>query len=247
MVVLRNEKRAALMARLGQIISLVGMGVLILGLLVIFLVDDNRVFLYQLVALAVGFILSQVGLYLNHRFGRKPRPDQILDTAVEKFARKDGRMYHFELPAEHVLLLPSAVLVFIAKYQGGNISVKGDAWKQSGIGFRGMLGQERLGNPSKDVVKALDKMTAFIASAAPAASDAPLIPIIVFTASNIGNLDTEHSTTPALYHTKLNGYLRQRKDLQKAMPAATYQALRQAFDAKAADVIPETVAAQEAK
>lgn len=247
MIVLRDESRVARMARLGQITSLVGLGVLILGLLIIFIAEGNLVFVYQLIALAVGFGLSQVGLYFNHRYGRKPRPDQVLDGAVGKFARKDGRLYHFELPADSVLLLPSAVIVFITKFQNGKIVAEGDSWKQTGIGMRGTIGQERLGNPAKDADQAMAKMRAFIAKSAPSAVDAPIFPVIVFTSDTISSLDTDRSTIPAMYHKKLGGYLRQRKDLQKPMPVDAYDALRLAFDAEAADLIEETVDAADSE
>lgn len=241
MVVLRDEKRVARLARLGQIASLAGLATLVLGLLFIFIANNELVFIYQLIALSIGFALSQVGLYYTHRYQRKPRPDEVLDRAAGKYARKDGRMYHFELPAENVLLLPSATIVFITKFQSGKISVDDDDWKQAGLGLRGWFGQERLGNPSQEANKAVAKMRDFIAANAPTAVDAPLLPIIVFTADNIDNLDTGKSTIPAMHHKKLSGYLRQRKDLQKAMPADVYADLRQAYDAEAANLIEETV------
>lgn len=241
MVVLRDEQRVARLARLGQVLSLAGLGVLVVGLLFIFISDSELVFLYQLIALTVGFVLSQIGLYYTHRYQRKPRPDLVLDRAAGKYARKDGRMYHFELPAEHVLLLQSAVIVFILKYQSGNISVDGDSWRQTGLGLRGWFGQERLGNPSAEADKATAKMQEFIAKQAPEATSAPLFPIIVFTSDAIGSLETENSRIPAMYHKKLAGYLRQRKDLQKAMPPNAYDALRAAFDAEAADLVEESV------
>ena len=119
MIVLRDEKRIARLARLAQIISVGGLGVLVVGLLFIFIFDDNpNVFLFQLMALFVGYALSQVGLYLAHRYLRKPRLDLVLDKAAGKYARKDGRLYHYLLPAPHVLLLPVGVVVLVAKYQG---------------------------------------------------------------------------------------------------------------------------------
>ncbi|MEZ4519175.1 MAG: nuclease-related domain-containing protein [Chloroflexota bacterium] len=241
MVVLRDEKRVARLARLGQVLSLAGLATLVLGLLVIFIGQSNLIFIYQLVALAAGFALSQIGLYYTHRYQRQPRPDEVLDRAAGKYAHKNGRMYHYELPADHVLLLPSAVIVFITKFQGGNITANGDNWQQTGLGLRGWFGQERLGNPTNDADKAMGKMRAFIASHAPEAVDVPFFPIIVFTSETIGDLDVAKSNIPAMYHKKLTGYLRQRKDLQKAMPIEAYDALREAFDAEAANLIEETV------
>ena len=92
MKVLRDEKRIAKLARLGQIASLLGLVALVVGLLFIFMSENPNVFLYQLVALVVGFGLSQVGLYLAHRYLRRPRMDQVLDKSAGKFARKDSRL-----------------------------------------------------------------------------------------------------------------------------------------------------------
>ena len=92
MKVLRDEKRIAQLARIGQITSLVGLLALVAGLLVIFLGENPNIFLYQLAGLVIGFGLSQVGLYLAHRYLRRPRMDQVLDKSAGKFARKDSRL-----------------------------------------------------------------------------------------------------------------------------------------------------------
>lgn len=241
MIVLRDEQRIARLGRISQFLSLGALLALVGGLLVIFINRTESALIYQLMALVVGLGLSQVGLYLAHRFLRKPRPDQMLDKAVGKFARKDGRLYHYLLPAPHVLLLPSAVVVLVAKYQTGRIQAEGDKWTQSGIGLQRFFGQAGLGNPTKDAQTMTGKMTDFIEKEAPAAKDAPIFPIIVFTAPSVERLEVSESSVPAMLHTKLNGYLRQQKALQKPMPPEAYAALRTAFDRKAGGLAEETV------
>lgn len=245
MVVLRDEKRIATLGKLGRWLSLAGLLALVAGLLFIFIRDQN-VFVYQLIALVIGWALAQVGLYLSHRFLRKPRPDQVLDKAAKPIARKDGRLYHYLLPAPHVLLLPGAVIVLIAKYQTGRISAYGDQWKQAGLGMRRYFGQENLGNPTKDAETDVSKMAAFIAEHAPEAVGAPVTPIIVFTADNIDSLDIKESRIPAVHHSKLAGVIKQRKELQVPMPREQYDALRAAFDAKAPGLAVESLDADPA-
>lgn len=241
MVSIRDERKIARLGRLAQILSLAGLAVLVGGLLLIFITENVNVFVYQLIALVIGFIFSQFGLHLAHRYLRRPRLDQVLDKAAGKFARKDGRLYHYLLPAPHVLLLPTGVAVLAAKFQSGRISANGDTWKQAGLGMRGFFGREGLGNPTREVEAMTARMEAFIAEAAPAAADAPLFPIIVFTAQNITSLDVKESRIPAVHASKLSGALRQQTINLKPMPREAYDALRAAFDAQASHVIEETV------
>ena len=241
MIVLRDEKRIAQLARVGQITSLVGLLVLVGGLLIIFFSQNPNIFLFQLAALVVGFALSQVGLGLSHRYVRRPRMDQVLDRSVGKFARKDGRLYHYLLPAPHVLLLPSGVVVLLAKYQTGRISAQGDQWRQTGLGLRRYFGRESLGNPTREVEKQTAKVAALIEAAAPTAGDVPILPVIVFTTPNLDSLEVKESRIPATHAAKLSAVLRQHTTTWKPLPKADYDAVRAAFDAQAGHLLEERV------
>ena len=242
MIVLRDEQRIARLGRLAQILSLAGLGALVVGLVIIFVFDDQaNVFLYQLLALLVGYSLSQIGLHYAHRYLRQPRMDVVLDRAASKFARKDGRLYHYLLPAPHVLLLPTGVAVLTAKFQNGRISANGDNWQQTGLGMRRFFGREGLGNPTREAEAQVGKMAEFILEHAPAAANAPLFPIIVFTAQNIAALDVKESRVPAVHASKLSGALRQQSINLKPLPKEQYDALRAAFDAQAVHLLETTV------
>ncbi len=241
MVVLRDEKRIAQLARLAQILSFAGLGALVAGLLFVFLSEDPNVFYYQLIALVVGFTLSQIGLHFAHRYLRQPRMDETLDKAAGKFAKRDGRLYHYLLPAPHVLLLPAGVAVLTAKFQNGRISAEGDNWRQAGLGLRRFFGRETLGNPSREAEAQTAKVTAFIEEHAPAAAGVPVFPIIVFTSPNIASLEVKESRIPAVHASKLSGALRQRTINLKPMPREQYDALRAAFDARAEHLIEAQV------
>lgn len=240
MVVLRDEKRIANLAKLGRALSLAGLAALGIGLVLIFLPETN-VFLYQMIALVVGWALAQVGLYFSHRYLRRPRMDMVIDKAVSKFGKKDGRLYHYLLPAPHVLLTPGGVVVMNAKYQTGRISADGDKWTQAGLGMRRFFGQENLGNPTREVEEMVRKMAADVAQNAPAAAGVPILPLIVFTTDSKDSLETKGSRIPAMHHSKVEGHLKQRKELQTPMSAEAYAALRAAFDARAGNLLAESV------
>jgi len=238
MVILRDDQRIARLKRISQITSFVGMGVLLIGLFLVFLPNTANLFFYQLVALFAGWMLSQIGIYLGHRYLRDPRPDEVLDDILRKVAR-DGRLYHYLLPAAHVLLIPTGIIVFIPKYQGGNISVDGEKWKQSGMGLRRFFGQERLGNPTREAMLGVEAIASYLNKNAPSVEEVPIGALIVFTNKGNKNLDLKKSTVPAMHFTKVKGYLRQRKG-ETPMPDEVFAAVQAAFDLKASHLLEET-------
>ena len=238
MVILRDDQRIARLKRISQITSFVGMGVLLVGLFLVFLPNTANLFFYQLVALFVGWMLSQIGIYLGHRYLRDPRPDEVLDDVLKKVAR-NGRIYHYLLPAPHVLLIPTGIIVFIPKYQTGDISVDGDKWKQSGLGLRRFFGQERLGNPTREAMLNVEAIANYLNKNAPSVEEVPIGALIVFTNKGNKNLDLKKSSIPAMHFTKVKGYLRQQKG-EAPMPDEVFTAVQEAFDKKASHLIDET-------
>jgi len=191
--------------------------------------------LFQTVALVGGFALTQYGLYLQHRYSRSPRPDEVLDDAVKAVAR-DGVLYHYLLPAPQVLLTPAGPIIFVLKYQTGVIQAEGDNWSQKGLGFRRFFGQESLGNPTRDAEKMVKSLAGYISQNAPEIEEVPIAAMIVFTSKNKDELDVSNSRIPAMHFSKVRGFLKQ-QGKGKALPEADYDTLRAAFDEAAGDLV----------
>ena len=237
MVILRDDQRISRLRRLSQITSFLGMGILLTGMLILFLPDAENLIVYQLVALFFGWMLSQVGIYLGNRYVRDPRPDEVLDGVLRKVAR-NGRIYHYLLPAAHVLLIPSGIIVFTPKYQAGKISVDGDKWKQTGLGLRRFFGQERLGNPAREAALRVEAVASYLNKNAPSVEEVPIAAMIVFTAKGNKDLDLKNSNIPAMHFTKVKGYLRQQKR-EQTISEEDFAAIQAAFDKKAAHLLDE--------
>lgn len=233
MVIIRNEQRIKRLRLISQIVSFLGMGALLAGLALLFVVNDPSIFIYQLIALAIGYFLSQIGIYLAHLYVRKPRPDEVLDEALRGYAKgKNGRIYHYVLPVHHVLLLSTGIIILNAKYQTGKISVQGDKWQQKGLGLRRFFGQENLGNPTKETEKSIAAVANFINQHAPEVEEIPIAALIVFTSNGLVKYDFKQSSIPAMPFTKVKKYLTQ-KNRSTPIPEADYNAVRAAFDALA--------------
>lgn len=233
MVIIRNEQRIRQLKLLSQVVSFLGMGALIAGLVLVFTSEDPAVLFYQLAALFIGFVLSQVGIYLAHLYVRSPRPDEVLDDAIRGYAKgKNGRIYHYILPVRHVLLLPTGIIIFIAKYQTGKISVDGDKWQQKGLGLRRFFGQENLGNPTREAENSIAALASFLKKQAPEVEEVPIAALIVFTSTGLKEYDLKNSSIPAMPFNKVKKYLQQ-KGRSTPLPSADYEAIRAAFDALA--------------
>ena len=234
MIIIRDENRISKMRKRSQQATLVGFLFLIGGFVLVFIEIQNLI-LFQMLALLAGWILSQIGIYLAHRYARDPRPDEVLDQAVRPVGRS-SRLYHYVLPAPHVLLAPAGPIVFNLKYQSGDITAYGDTWKQKGIGFRRFFGQEGLGNPARETEKMINNLAAHIREHAPEVDEVPIGALIVFTSKDIKNLDVSESSIPAMHFSKVKGFLKQ-KGLGKSIPKDHYDAILAAFDAAAVGIV----------
>jgi hypothetical protein len=75
----------------------------------------------SLIALFLGFLLSQVGIYHSNHYARRPRPDELLNQALKGL---DGRytLYHYSSPVSHLLVGPSGIWILMPRFQRGEIS-----------------------------------------------------------------------------------------------------------------------------
>jgi len=143
-----NEKLIKRNGRLGQIATITGLLVLVGGMIISFRYPNFAGIAW--IALLVGFALSQIGLYFGNRWGKHPRPDELLNQGL-KALNDQYTIYHYLTPAAHLLVGPSGIWVLMPYYQVGKIIYEKGRWKQKGGGFMQrylrVLGQEGLGRP----------------------------------------------------------------------------------------------------
>lgn len=210
MQVITNEKLIRNRARLGRVASFVGLGILILGLVASFF----QWLLVSFGCLLVGFLLSQVGIYHANRWVKQPRPDQTLAKILKGL---DNRyyLYNYVLPAPHVLLAPFGLCVINPKDQAGKIRCQGEKWRHETGRKRilRLLGQEGLGNPTKEVRAVTERLRRFLAQLLPD-NDMPIEGVVVFTNPQV-DLEAENSSVPVLDGKQFKFFLR---DLSKERP-----------------------------
>ena len=220
-----NEKLIKRQATIGKWASLLGMAALFGGLVVSWRWPDQLTISFG--CLIVGFILASIGTHNMNRWVKEPRADQALAKALKGFDNKHF-LYHYTLPATHVLLAPSGLFVFMVKDHHGEIRCEGEKWRQKFNWGRLLLffGQEGLGNPTREVRGEIAGLRRFLDSKLPEADDVPIEGLIVFTNSR-ARLELINPAVPVESSNKLKNFLRQLK--KKRISAEQREELAQIF------------------
>ena len=219
MKILTHEKNIKRNARIGQYTSLAALLILAGGMYVSF-VYPNQLYI-SFAALLIGFILSQVGIFFGNRWGRHPRVDEKITSAL-KGLTKDYTLYHFLTPVNHLLVGPAGVWIIEPYYQRGTITYDKGKWKQKGGGillsYLKVFAQEGLGRPDLEAKADQDTLSAHFKKTL--GEDQPIPPVnsvLVFTDER-AVLNAEGSPTPAMKIENLKEFLRKFAK-QAALPA----------------------------
>src|SRR4030043_580272 len=144
----RNDKLIKRNRLLGQIATISGLLVLAGGMFVSFKFTQFAALSW--IALLVGFALSQIGLYNGNRWGRSPRPDELINQALKSLSDQYS-LYHYLSPAAHLLVGPAGIWVLVPYHQVGKIVFEKGRWRQKGGGFMQRylraFAQEGIGRP----------------------------------------------------------------------------------------------------
>ena len=228
MRVFRNDKLIESRARIGRISGFAGLGLLFAGLFISF---RPEYFLYAYLVLILGIILASIGTYNASKWLASPRADEALEIALKGLDNKH-LLYNYLLPAEHVLLSPYGVYVFIVKRLDGRITCEGERWRQKFSFLRLLQGmsRERLGNPTQDLRWAMDRVRQLLE---PEVGDeeVPIAGMIVFS-NDKAELDVTGSPVPVLPAKKLKRHLRSAFKAGRRLPEDTRRELERILDEK---------------
>lgn len=209
MKIIKNEKLIERNGKIGNWTSLGALLVLGGGMYLSF--SKPEYFVYSLVCLAVGFIMTQVGMYMGSRWGRSPRPDEKLDAGL-KGLHSEFSIYHYSSPVSHLLVGPSGVWVLLPYHQGGSIQFEKNRWRLKGGSFvqkyMRIFGQEGLGRPDLEADSETKTLTKFFAKKLGESAIPEVKAILIFTNDEV-ELDAGDSPIPAMKTKQLKEFLRQ--------------------------------------
>ena len=157
-----NTTRIAKGARLGKIATFTGLGFLVLGLIASLTLQAAGLLWVSFVCLLLGILVSSVGTMNMNRWVREPRADQALAQALKGFDDR-YRLYSHLLPAPHVLLSPTGLVVLTPMGQDGVIRYDGQKFRRdfSATRLLRFMADEGLGQPFAEAdsqVRAMQKL-----------------------------------------------------------------------------------------
>jgi hypothetical protein len=209
MKIVKNDNLIKRNGKIGQWTSFAALGVLGLGMYISFTMPD--LFIWSLVCLAVGFIMTQIGMYMGARYGRSPRPDEKLDAGM-KGLHSEFTIYHYSSPVSHFLVGPAGAWVILPYHQRGRIFFYKNRWRMSGGGFfqayMRIFGQEGIGRPDIDAENETNAIRRFLVKKLDDSNVPEVKPILVFTNDEV-EVDAGDSPIPAMKLKQLKEFMRQ--------------------------------------
>jgi hypothetical protein len=202
-----NERLIKRNARIGQITSITGLAILAGGMIISF--TRPEMFSISLVALLIGFGLSQIGIYFGNRWGRRPRPDEVLDTSLKGL---DGRysIYHYTTPTSHLLVGPAGVWVLMPRHQAGTITYdeNKNRWRQQGGNlYLKIFAQENLGRPDLEVGSEIHAIASFLEERL-GEEKVPEVSAALVMTNEKCVVDADNAPAPTLEEKKLKDFIK---------------------------------------
>jgi hypothetical protein len=206
MEIITNDQLVRRNARIGQITSIGGLLVLAGGMVISF--TRPELFFLSMAALLGGFTLSQVGIYFGNRWGRRPRPDELLNQALKGL---DGRysLYHYITPAAHLLVGPVGVWALMPRNQRGTITYDNGRWKQKGGNlYLKIFAQEGLGRPDLEIASEINAVQRYLNDILGEEEKVPEVQAaLIFTNDNVEVL-ADDAPVPTLQIRRLKDFVR---------------------------------------
>jgi hypothetical protein len=228
MKIIKNETLIKRNSKIGQWTSLAAL--IVLGGGMYLSLTRTDLFGYSLAALLLGFMLTQVGMYMGNRYGRSPRPDEKLDAGL-KGLPNEFAMYHYVTSASHLLVGPGGIWVLLPYHQRGQVTYKKNRWKMSGGGFlqgyMRIFGQENIGRPDLEVEGEMNAVKKHLAKQLGEAEIPEVNALMVFTSDDV-TIDAEGAPVPAMKLKEIKEFFR-KKAKEKLISAAQLAAVKAAL------------------
>lgn len=231
MKIVSNEKLINRNKKIGQYTTMAALAILGIGLYYSFAQPEKIVITFG--ALLVGFLLTQVGVFYGNRWGRSPRPDEVL-TAGLKGLEEKYTLYHYTAGIAHLLAGPSGLWAIVTNPASGKITYDENKMRfrqKGGSAYMKIFGSDSVGKPELDVQYALSDLKKSLRKNAPDLELPEPKALLVFTNEKTV-VDVQDPPFPTLAMDKVKDFIRKQPkesaemqdaivQLQKTLPTAS--------------------------
>jgi hypothetical protein len=178
-----DQSKVKTRALLSHFASLGGLFVLMAGIVIplSFPSFPWMVVLTQIMIVA-GILVSMAGIYLANRWVRRPRPEESLGEALKTLGEGYNLYHYTSLSGKHILLMPNGLMVLVIINLAGEFSYLNGRWREKiNLGrIVRYIFEEHLGDPSRNVRRAVDDLKAQIRNLPGVTKPVPVSGMVVF-------------------------------------------------------------------
>jgi len=156
MKIIINEPKVKRLGKIGTILRWASILLLVVALFAVFspkIINSQTSLSIYFGVLIVGVFLSSISNFLTSRYGKSPRPDELLDKSLKGLDDK-YTIYHFKHSIPHLLVGPIGIWTLIPTFVDGEIMFdeKKKIWtRKSGSFLNRFLSREAFGRPDKEL------------------------------------------------------------------------------------------------
>lgn len=226
MKIVSNPKKINRNYKIGMYTSLASLAFLVGAVILTFNgLTNPEITPISFIAMVVGLILSQVGVYFANRWGKSPRIDERISQGLKGLDER-YTLYHYSTPIPHLLAGPAGIWVIAPQYQSGTITYEKNRYRQQGVSFFSRaIGQEGMGRPDLEASSYQEDLQKFLEKSLPEDSQPNIRTVIVFTSPK-ATVQAQDAPVPTMHVEKLKDFIRRKA---KEEPA-NMQAVRQVQD-----------------
>lgn len=224
MIIVRNEKLIKRNHQIGKYSGFISILILAAGMYLSIRYQDQ--ISYSLIALILGFTLSQIGIFYSNRFGRSPRLDEELDAAL-KGLDDQYALYHYQSPVSHLLVGPAGVWILLPFTQKGKIvyEEKKGRWKKIGGNFYlRFFAQDSIGDPTKELASARKNLLKALRKI-PELDMPEIKSALVFTNEN-AVVEAENAPEPTIHARQLKKLIRKEAKSENTLSSPTQKTIQ---------------------
>ena len=153
MKIISNEKLIKRNKKISQGVLYLSLALLLLGFLWSFTNPDETQTTFAYIILIPAYVLVQLSIYMANKWGRTPRPDEIIARSL-KGLNDQYTLYNYTTPVPHLLLGPAGLWIIKPYHHSGEITYNPDRKKYEQHGgpniIAKLFAQESLPNIEND-------------------------------------------------------------------------------------------------